>query len=83
MAFDFKKFFSTPESHKATATNRKVVVKPHNCPQNHPCPALRACPVGAITQKGYAAPVIDYAKCTACGRCNRYCFMGALILEKN
>lgn len=48
------------------------------CPQNHPCPAVRVCPVGALSQDGHRAPTVDLAKCTDCGKCARYCAMGAL-----
>ncbi len=48
------------------------------CPQNHPCPAVRVCPEGAMTQKGFAAPEIDPDKCTKCGRCVKFCPMGAI-----
>jgi ferredoxin len=82
MAFDFMKMFGGAKAEEPATGNRKVTVRSHNCPQNHPCPALRACPVGAITQKGYAAPKIDYNKCTSCGKCTRYCFLGAIVLEK-
>ncbi len=58
-----------------------VVVRSEHCPQNHPCPAIRVCPVGAMTQKGYAAPVIDKEKCIKCGKCVRFCGMGAIREE--
>lgn len=32
------------------------------CPQNHRCPLLTVCPVGAITQSGFGLPVIDPEK---------------------
>lgn len=51
------------------------------CPQNHPCPSIRVCPVGAMTQVGYAAPKIDMDKCIKCGKCVRFCPMGALQLS--
>ena len=38
-------------------------IKTDNCPQNHPCPAVKVCPVGALSQTDYNAPVIDRAKC--------------------
>ncbi|MGD0728022.1 MAG: 4Fe-4S binding protein [Spirochaetia bacterium] len=48
------------------------------CPQNHPCPAVRVCTVGALAQRGYAAPVVNAAKCIDCGKCVRACPMSAL-----
>ncbi len=50
-----------------------IHVLPERCPQNHPCPTVRVCPVHAITQQGYGAPVIDEEKCTNCGKCTRFC----------
>ena len=29
----------------------KIIVE--NCPQNHKCPAVNVCPVGALTQKDF------------------------------
>jgi Fe-S-cluster-containing hydrogenase component 2 len=43
------------------------------CPQNHSCPSLRVCPVGAIKQKGYSAPTIDEDECILCGKCLGTC----------
>lgn len=54
-----------------------IQVVKQRCPQNHPCPSVRVCPVGALSQRGFDAPVVDEAKCTNCGRCIRYCPMGA------
>lgn len=53
------------------------VLKSH-CPQNHPCPAVRVCPVNAIKQVGFNAPTIDMDKCVKCKKCIRYCPMGAI-----
>jgi len=47
----------------------KVKVESEKCPQDHPCPLVSICPVGAISQEGYGAPMIDKEKCIACGRC--------------
>lgn len=62
----------------ANSENKKIVVYKHRCPQNHPCPSLRVCPVGALSQNGHAAPVIDEEKCIRCGKCVRYCAMRAI-----
>ncbi len=44
------------------------------CPQNHHCPAVRICPVNAISQKSpFSAPEIDHDKCISCGKCIRMC----------
>ena len=56
----------------------KINVQASRCPQNHPCPAVGVCPVGALSQRGYAAPVVDERRCTGCGRCVRACGMGAI-----
>jgi ferredoxin len=49
------------------------------CPQNHPCPLVRVCPAGAISQRGSAAPVIDVEKCVECGLCVVSCGYRAVI----
>lgn len=55
-----------------------INVNKKRCPQNHPCPSIGVCPVGALTQIKYNAPIVDKDKCTDCGKCVRYCPMGAL-----
>jgi len=55
----------------------------YRCPQNHKCPAIAVCPVGALSQDGYKAPIVDNDKCIDCGKCARYCPSGALQLEKD
>lgn len=55
-----------------------LTVDKRACPQNHRCPMLRVCPEQAISQNGYAAPTIDAARCLECGKCVRYCPMGAV-----
>jgi Fe-S-cluster-containing hydrogenase component 2 len=66
---------------EADLANQKIVVLKHRCPQNHPCPSVRVCPVGALTQRGYAAPVVDMDKCIKCGKCLRSCPMRALSMQ--
>lgn len=56
----------------------KIVIE--NCPQNHKCPAIKTCPVGALSQEGFSAPKIDYSKCIKCGKCSNFCPKGALVL---
>lgn len=58
----------------------KLNVVHANCPQNHPCPSVKICPVGALNQNGYKAPTVDYDKCTKCGKCVKFCPMRALVL---
>jgi len=82
MAFDFMQFFSPRTKQDETPGEKTLVVKTQRCPQNHRCPSVSACPVGALSQVGYAAPVIDYEKCTLCGKCRRYCMPRALVMER-
>ncbi|MEA4896300.1 MAG: 4Fe-4S binding protein [Oscillospiraceae bacterium] len=58
-----------------------LTVKKSRCPQNHPCPSVRVCPVGALSQKGFAAPTVDKNKCIKCGKCTKSCPMAALVFE--
>lgn len=58
-----------------------LVVKTERCPQNHPCPSVRVCPAGALSQKGFHAPSVDQKKCIQCGKCVNFCPMRALVLE--
>lgn len=52
------------------------------CPQNHKCPAIKVCPVGAISQNQFQVPTIDNNKCIRCGKCIRFCPMQAFLLLK-
>lgn len=49
------------------------------CPQNHPCPSVKICPVKALTQKGFNAPTVDEDKCIDCGKCSKFCPKRALV----
>lgn len=63
-------------------TNKKTLnIITSRCPQNHKCPAMKVCPVGALSQNGYSAPVINLDTCIACGKCSNFCPMQALVLE--
>lgn len=57
-------------------------VNKSKCPQNHRCPAVSVCPVGALSQKSVEAPSVDPELCTACGKCVRFCPMQALIINE-
>ncbi|MEG0978841.1 MAG: 4Fe-4S binding protein [Oscillospiraceae bacterium] len=61
--------------------NVKLVVKINRCPQNHACPSVGVCPVGALSQQGYIAPVVDNEKCIKCSKCVNFCPKHALVLE--
>lgn len=61
--------------------NKKLKVIHERCPKNHKCPAMAICPVGAISQTGFDAPVIDEDKCIRCGKCSGFCPKKALVLE--
>lgn len=49
------------------------------CPQDHPCPCVRICPVDAVSQDGFAAPEIDKKTCIECGACVKFCPYRAII----
>jgi len=57
----------------------KITVDALSCPQNHRCPAMRMCPVGAISQDGFGLPVVDQEKCIHCKKCLRFCPMQAFV----
>ena len=76
MAFGFGRKESAADDAK-----KELVVNKNRCPQNHPCPSVRVCPVGALSQAGYHAPTADQSKCIRCGKCIRACPMRALKLQ--
>ncbi len=51
------------------------------CPKNHKCPAVNICPVGALSQDKFNAPVVDKDKCIRCGKCSNFCPYQVLIVE--
>jgi ferredoxin len=59
---------------------KKIIVIKEKCPQNHPCPLVNVCPVGAISQHNFDAPEVDQTKCIACGICIQNCAYGAFNL---
>jgi len=60
---------------------KELVVVNNRCPQNHPCPSKRVCPVGALKQEGFNAPTVDNDVCIKCGKCVSFCPMGALQIR--
>lgn len=48
-----------------------IVIRKELCPQNHPCPTVKVCPFGAISQVGNAAPTVDNDKFIACCKCTK------------
>ncbi|MFI3212336.1 MAG: 4Fe-4S binding protein [Eubacteriales bacterium] len=63
-----------------TNENKKLMVIKENCPQNHKCPSVAICPVGALKQEGFLAPTVDHDKCIKCGKCVSFCPKKALVL---
>jgi len=81
MSNGFFGFSNKDEKNTKDHKDQSLVVKTSRCPQNHPCPSVKVCPVGALSQKGYQAPAVDMDKCIKCGKCVKFCPMRALVLE--
>jgi len=56
----------------------EISIDKNRCPQNHPCPSVRICPVGALKQQGFKTPEVYMATCIKCKKCVKYCPMGAI-----
>ena len=56
----------------------EIIIMKNLCPQNHPCPSISVCSVGAITQNGFDAPTIDQEKCIKCMKCVEFCLVGVI-----
>jgi len=57
-----------------------IIVDKNLCPQNHRCPAIKVCPVNAISQTDFELPVIDITICIECKKCINFCPMRAIQL---
>jgi Fe-S-cluster-containing hydrogenase component 2 len=55
-----------------------ITIDKNRCPQNHRCPAIKACPVNAISQKDFELPIIDNTICIECKKCIKFCPMRAI-----
>ena len=73
-------FGGEPEEKKPVSADAIIRVNRNRCPENHPCPSVRVCPVEALSQVRFSAPTADMDKCIKCGKCVRYCPMGAISL---
>ncbi len=81
MSNDFFNFFKRDQEDTKDIKDKTLVVKTSRCPQNHSCPSVKVCPVGALSQKGFNAPIVDLGTCIKCGKCVKSCPMRALVLE--
>ena len=59
---------------------QKLIVIKEKCPQNHPCPSVKICPVHALKQEKYNAPIVDNDVCINCAKCTTFCPKGVLKL---
>ena len=56
----------------------QLTIDKNRCPQNHACPAIKVCPIGAIKQNRYDIPTIDQEQCIKCEKCVAFCPMQAI-----
>lgn len=61
----------------------KIVIDRDRCPQNHRCPLVDKCPVGAISQEGFLLPIIDEDSCIHCEKCVISCGMKAVYVAED
>lgn len=50
-----------------------ITIDKNRCPQNHRCPSVAVCPVGAISQNDFELPLINQELCVECGKCINFC----------
>ncbi len=53
------------------------------CRECHDSPCVRACPEGALERKPDGNVVFHKDLCTACGKCEDACLIGAISLDKD
>lgn len=76
----FNRNFASAPASPANAA-KTLTVNKARCPQNHPCPSVKVCPVGALSQQGFSAPTVNHDKCIRCGKCVAFCPGRALSLK--
>jgi Fe-S-cluster-containing hydrogenase component 2 len=59
-----------------------VSVDKNICPHNHPCPLIRICPEGAISQFENGYPIVNDRLCVECGKCIKNCKLNAMKYVK-
>jgi len=59
---------------------KTLVVVKENCSQNHPCPSVPICPVGALKQTGFEAPTVDLDTYIRSGKCTNFCPRQTFVL---
>jgi ferredoxin len=72
--------FEIDRKDKKYMKTKNLIVLKDQCPQNHPCPSVPICPVGALKQTGFKAPTVDLDVCIRCGKCTNFCPRRALVL---
>jgi len=55
-----------------------ITIDKNKCPQNHKCPAIKVCPVNAISQTNYELPRVNNEICIECKKCINFCPMRAI-----
>jgi Fe-S-cluster-containing hydrogenase component 2 len=58
-----------------------IIVNKKLCLKDHECPAVKICPMEALSQSNFKAPKVDPEKCTECGKCIDFCENGAFQFE--
>ncbi len=79
--FNFNPFQRNVKEDIKDLSNKKLIVNKLRCPQNHRCPAVKVCPVDALSQNKYSAPRVDLDKCIKCGKCTKACPTKSLVFE--
>ena len=50
-----------------------ITIDKNKFPQNHRCPSIAVCPVGAISQNGFELSMINQELCVECEKCINFC----------